>query len=312
MRRFATRVLLGLVGAVMLLFYLGLGYLGYRVFATLWAGRPDLTTTVAVLLLTTLFLGYLSYQFGTARLLSELGATEIPRERAPELYRLVDSLADRMDTPAPRLFVASMDAPNALAVGGSREGDIVLDGRLFRLLDAEEIEVLLAHELAHLESHDGFIQTLGYSLAQTVGGLLTLLLLPIAVVVAGVARALAYLRGDPPGVRAAAARVHALVGSVVVLLMVAFTLLLRAHSRRREYLADDRAVEVTGNPGALADALRKIERAASPDWGVLSPLYIHGDEQGLMTRLLATHPPMDERVARLRKRVPQPQRIEIR
>lgn len=311
MRRLGVRVLMAGVGVAMLAFYLGLAYLASLVLEALWAGRPDLQTTVTVVLLTTVLFGYVSYQFGTARLLSELGAAEIPRERAPELYRLLDSLSDRMGTPAPRLFVARMDAPNALAVGGSREGDIVLDARLFRILDAAELETILAHELAHLESHDGFVQTLGYSLAQTVGGLLTLGLLPVAVVLAGIARAFAYLRGDPPGVRTAAARVHTLVGGVVVLLMAAFTLLLRAHSRRREYLADDRAVGVTGNPEALADALRKIERASTPGWGVLSPLYIHGDEQGLLTRLLATHPSMDERVARLRKRVTKGRRIEI-
>jgi heat shock protein HtpX len=78
------------------------------------------------------------------------------------------------------------------------------------------------------------------------------------------------------------------------------TLLLFAHSRKREYAADERAAEVTGNPVALARALAKIHRATSPDRGLRSLLYIHGDERGDDSRrLLSTHPPVYERIDRL-------------
>ena len=85
----------------------------------------------------------------------------------------------------------------------------------------------------------------------------------------------------------------------VTLLAIALTVLIRAHSRRREYAADDRAVEITGNPRALARALHKIDRASERQRGLLSTLYVQGDDEGLWTRLLSTHPPMDDRIERL-------------
>jgi len=129
---------------------------------------------------------------------------------------------------------------------------------------------------------------------------LFLCLLPVGLVVGGVVRALSWIRGRPPrpfGQHLAI--VQFVVAQAVVVVLFVLTVALRAHSRRREYRADDRAVEATGDPIALARALVKIQRAATPGWGLLSPLYTHGDEEGTVTRLLATHPPMDERVGRL-------------
>jgi heat shock protein HtpX len=82
----------------------------------------------------------------------------------------------------------------------------------------------------------------------------------------------------------------------------ALTLVLLAHSRRREFTADDRAASVTGNPLALARTLRKIERATKLRWGMTSPLYVHRDDERALTRLLSTHSAMDERVERLIER----------
>jgi heat shock protein HtpX len=89
------------------------------------------------------------------------------------------------------------------------------------------------------------------------------------------------------------------VGRAVLSVLVVLTLLVRAHSRRREFAADERAAELTGRPLALARALRTIERASRPAGGLLATLYIHAEESDPLTRMLSTHPPMDERVERL-------------
>lgn len=206
-----------------------------------------------------------------------------------------------------------MRSPNALALGGPRDGDLVLDASLFRLLSARELDAIVAHELAHLRSRDGLVQTIGASTVQTVAGLLLLALLPLTLLVAGTARALAYLRGDSHDrIRTTTARARAAVTGLAVLLLFAFTLALRAHSRRREIAADDRAAAVTGDPEALAAALRKIDRATAPS-GPFSSLYIHGDEEGTLTRLLATHPPMEARIERLAARADErARRIRVR
>lgn len=299
----ATRLLTLCTGLVLLVLYLLLGGIFAGVFALLWAGRPDPALLTAALLASSLLFGYLSYRGGTARILGSLEATALPRDRAPELHARVDRLAERMDLAEPTLLVGRMPMPNALAIGGGRGSAVVLDAGLLRLLTLDELETIVAHELAHIESRDSLVQTLGYSVLETFSGLLFLLLLPVGLLVVGLRRALRLLLGrEPEPVEAQVARAYVVVAGVVLASTVVATLLLRAHSRRRELVADDRAAEVTGRPADLARALTRIERASNPDRGLLSSLYIHGEgeeaDRGL-TRLLATHPPMRERVERL-------------
>jgi heat shock protein HtpX len=294
---------MAVAGVVVLVLYATGAFVVYRGLLLLWARRPDPLTTVAVVLGLSLALGYASYRGGLVALRRELDPTPIPRKRAPELYRRVEAMATEMGMAPPTLAVGRMGAPNALALGGPRDGLVVVDPSLFRLLSDPELEAILAHELAHLQNRDGLVKTLGSSVVRMVTGLATVALLPLVILVVGVARALAYLRGDPPReITAAAMRAHAAATTGVVVLLFVFTLALRAYSRRRELAADDRAVEVTGHPVALARALARIDRAARPPDGLLSDLVVHGDEEGTLTRLLATHPPMETRIERLTER----------
>jgi heat shock protein HtpX len=294
---------MAVVGVVVLVLYATAAFVVYRGLLYVWAQRPDPATTVAVVLGLALALGYASYRGGLVALRRDLDPTEIPRARAPALYDRVAAMAEEMGLESPTLAVGRMGAPNALALGGPRDGLVVIDPSLFRLLNGPELETILAHELAHLENRDGLVKTLGSSVVRTVTGLVTLALLPVIILAVGVARALAYLRGDSPReITVAASRAHAYATSGAVVVLFAFTLALRAYSRRRELAADDRAVAVTGRPVALASALARIDRAARPPAGLLSDLVIHGDEEGTLTRLLATHPPMEARIERLVER----------
>jgi heat shock protein HtpX len=304
MRRLRLRLLMAIVGLTLLGFYLLVAVAGYQLLVVIWEHRPDPLRVAAYFLLTTLIVGYLSYRLGTAGLLAELDTQELTEADAPWLYARLEALQAELDVTGVSVHVARLDAPNALAVGTANGGILVLDRGLFRILTAEELEAVIAHELAHLESRDGLVQTLGYTLIRTAGGVLYLLLLPFGFVVGGLLRAMAWLRGETPRpISGHLAVVQLRVAQFVILLLFVLTLALRAHSRRREYAADDRAVDATGRPITLARALVKIERAATPGWGTLSPLYIHGDENGLLTRLLATHPSMAERIERLVQQV---------
>jgi len=291
------------VGLGLLGLYLAVGLVLVEAVALLFAGRPDPRVLVGGIVGSALFFGYLSYRVGTRRLVTGLDAVELPRDRAPWLYRRLDRLRGEMAVGEPRVFVASLPAPNALAVGAG-EGVVILDRDLFRILDGDELEAILAHELAHLETRDALLQTLGSSLVETASGLLFLILFPLGLVLAGVGRVGAWLAGRRPAPFSHhLVRVHYRVSQVVVVLLLALTLALRAHSRRREIRADDRAVAVTGDPLALARALARIQRASRPRLGPLSSLYIYGQEdEDALTRLLATHPPMDERIERLIER----------
>lgn len=303
MRRTALRLVEVASGVALLGFYLGVAYVGFRLFLVLWAGRPDPVTTLVVLVVVALVGGYLSYRAGSVQVLRGLGAVELPPSRAPGLYRRLDRLAAEMRVGSPTLAVASVGSPNALSLGGPRDGVVVLDEGLLRLLDGDEIEAILAHELAHVEGRDGLVQVLGYSVLRTLVGLVVLAVSPVLVVLFGVTRALALLAGTAAaGPESPVARVRRSAELVVPVLLVGLTLLVRAHSRRREFAADDRAVEVTGDPLALARALRKIQRATEPGRGLLSPLSVRGDDEALFGRLLSTHPPTDDRVRRLVER----------
>jgi heat shock protein HtpX len=300
MRRLALRVSMVLVGFVVLLVYLVGAAVAFLLVRSLVPTAVDLTGTVVAVVVTTVVFAALSYRLGTARTLASLDAVPVPRQQAPRLHRRLDALTERMDVSQPVLYVASLSAPNALALGGAREGALVLDRSLFRLLNEAELSAIVAHELAHLESRDSFVQTLALTCFRTLLGLFVVLLLPVSLLVRGVGRGLAWAVGRPanwPG--NPVDRLHRGGARLLLALLVGVTVVVRAHSRRREFAADDRAVEVTGDPLALVRALRRIERAGRPRRGLLSPLYVHTDEPDRLTRLLATHPPMDDRVERL-------------
>jgi heat shock protein HtpX len=298
----ALRLAMVLAGLGTLVFYAAGAYLAWRGLLFVWRQQPDPLTTALVVVGGTIAFGYASYQFGTAAVLRSLDAAELPERRAPELYRRVDQLAAALGIDRPAICVARMEAPNALALGGPTDGVVVLDASLFRLLSARELDAIVAHELAHVARRDGLVSTLGATLVSTVAGLFALVLLPVMLLVVGAARALALVSGGSHAeVRVATDRARLLVSGLAVVALFALTLLLRAHSRRRELAADDTATDLTGDPRALASALSKIRRAAAAG-GPLSSLYIHGDEEGTLTRLLATHPPMERRIERLRER----------
>lgn len=301
MRRPGSSLLFVAAAVVTLLCYAVLSLVTYRALLFLWAQRPDPLTTALVVVALTLAVGYASYRVGTAQLRYALDAVELPRREMPALYRRVDALADRVGVETPRLMVASLPGPNALALGGARDGDVVIDGSLFRLLTAPELEAIVAHELAHLKGRDSLVKTLGYSFVRTVTGVVWVVLLPLVLLVGGVARAVALLRGDDPAeFRRTARTADATVTSLVVVCLFVLTAAVQAYSRHREYAADARAARLTG-PLALASALEKIDRATAPG-GLLSTLVIHGDEEGPVTDLLASHPPMADRIERLRRR----------
>jgi heat shock protein HtpX len=298
-RTIGTRLLLAVTGVAMLVVYVATALVGYRFLLALWARRPDPVCTALVVVAVSLSLGYASYRVGTARIIHALDAVELPRDASPRFHDRVGALAAEMAVEPPALLVGNLGSPNALALGGPGNGRVVLDVTLFRLLGPDELSAVVAHEMAHIAARDSLTKTLGYSLVQTAGGLLALVFLPVALLLGGVARAASYLRGDHPVAADRVARgVVAAVASLGTVLLLGLVLPLQAYARRREFAADERAAAVTGRPLALARGLARIERAATPE-GPFSSLYIHGDEEVRLTRLLASHPPMAERIERL-------------
>jgi heat shock protein HtpX len=300
MRR-ANRLLLALVGIGVFAVYALAAAGGYLLLGWLVADPPTLAASLLAVVLVTLVAAFLGYRLGTDRLLARLEATELPRNRAPAVHRTLDGLCRRMDVSRPALLVGDLGAPNALSIGGPRRSAVVVDRRLLGLLTLPELEGVIAHELAHVERHDTVVRTLAASLVQSAAGLALLVLSPLLLALEGVDRGAAWIRGQPTGTRGQlTARLRTGVTLLVGAVLGVLTLLLFAHSRRREFAADRRAAAVTGDPVALGRALAKIHRATDPTWGLQSLLSIRGDERETsLCRLFSTHPPIEERIERL-------------
>lgn len=304
MRRLWVRGLMALVGIAVFVAYAAGAVGGYLLLSWLFAEPPDLLIALGLVGLFTVVAGYVSYRYGTRRLLERMGARELRRAHAPSVHRRLDDLCAQMSVSRPAVLIADIGTPNALSLGGPRRGVIVLDRSLVQLLTLSELEGILAHELAHMEHYDTFLQTLAVSTVRSLAGLVSLVLLPLIVLLYGIDRALAWVRGRPadhrPGV---AGRIRLGIEALVGVMLSVLTLAFLAYSRRREFRADDRAASVTGNPIALARALSKIHRVAHPERGLRSILYIHDEQSdGGLRQLLSTHPPVEKRIEALVQR----------
>ena len=230
-----------------------------------------------------------AYWFSDKIALRMSGAKPISEQEAPRLYQIVRELTTRAGLPMPSLHLIPQDQPNAFATGRSHDKSAVaVTEGILRLLSEDELRGVLAHELAHIRNRDVLIQ----SVAATIGGAITYL---------------AYMlmwfgsESDSP---------LGLVGSLamVILAPLAATVVQLAISRQREYSADATGADICGNPESLASALLRLEEGAKAIPMQVNqaaePLYIVKPLHGGFAGLFSTHPPIEERVRRLRQMRP--------
>jgi len=239
-----------------------------------------------------------AYWFSDRLILRMTGASEISASDAPDLYRMVEGLARAAGIPTPRLYVIESVTPNAFATGRDpAHAAIALTAGIVSALGAEELAAVLAHEIAHIRGRDTLLSSVVASLA---GAVTVLATLAPASLLAGRSRddeAEDDDRGRTDRVLAGAA--------AVILAPVAAALIQGAISRAREYEADSAGAQILGDPLPLASAIEKLDAAnreapldTSPALAhqfVVQPFVARG-----LASLFQTHPPVDERVARLR------------
>jgi heat shock protein HtpX len=238
-----------------------------------------------------LFAGVMNFvmYFGSAKMVLRMyRARIVTAAEAPELYEMVDRLRQRAGLPMPTVAIAPHEQPNAFATGRNREHAVVcVTEGILRVVGREELEGIIAHELAHIRNRDMLLQTFTATLAGAVSNLAHL-----GLFFGG--------SGDDEGGNPAGGLLMAIVAPIAAML-IQFAI-----SRQREFKADAVGAEISGRPLALANALTKLDRtahqipmqvspAAAP-LAIVNPLAAFG---GGVTKLFSTHPPTAERVARL-------------
>ncbi|UWG51372.1 Zn-dependent protease with chaperone function [Halalkaliarchaeum sp. AArc-CO] len=276
---------------------------------------------VSPLLAVVIVLGGLATQiwFGPSTVLGSIGARRVAPDERPELHAAVTRLAQAADIEPPDVAVTSNDAPNAAAVRGPARASIVVTTGLLDRLDGEELEAVLAHEIAHLKNRDATVMTVAWFLPTVT----YYLALAAAYLLYGTYRALGAGSSSGRNGRGLAKAVIVLTVTAVVTIAIsalfwaASVLIHRILSRYREYAADRGAATLTGEPAALASALRTLDEEMSeiPDRdlrkldGGAEALYVaplsarsFTDAALVSTDIFPdTHPQTEDRIDRLRE-----------
>jgi len=239
-------------------------------------------------------MNFFSYWFSDKIVLRMYRAHEVSADQAPEIYQIVQTLTQRAGLPMPRIFVIPKDAPNAFATGRNPEHAVVAVTKgLLQIMDRDEIMGVLAHELAHVKNRDILIGSIAATLAGAI------------MMIANMARWAAIFGRSGQG--SGDSRGMGGIGMLLMSILAPFGAMViqMAISRSREYLADATGAQFAGEPEGLARALEKlgayshrIPMNASPATAhmfIVNPL-----SGGNMMRLFSTHPPLEERIARLR------------
>jgi len=247
---------------------------------------------VAIVLVMGLFMGA-QFFFSDKLALYSMGAREVGPDEYPELHRRVERLAQQADLPKPKIAVADSRTPNAFATGRSQNNAAVaVTTGIMRLLDDDELEGVLAHELAHIKNRDVMVMTIA-SFLSTIAFLV-------------VRWGWLFSGGRSRGGQQQVPVFVAILLSLVVWI-ISF-LLIRALSRYREFAADRGGASITGRPSALATALMKIdsgmEKVPSEDLrgqSEMNAFFIIPIRSGFIGRLFSTHPSTEKRIERLRQ-----------
>ena len=271
-----------------LVLYAGLGYV-----LSLWFGPAALVVALAI----AVFMLVINLYMADDLVALVTGAERIERkEEAPELWRMVENLAITAGLPMPRVYVVPDESPNAFAAGRTpKQAIVAVTTGLLERLDEEELEGVLAHELSHIRNYDVRLMTWAAVLAGSIAMLAWIF-----------TRALWFGGGDRDR-GGGAANVIVLIVVVVSLILapIAALLIQVAISRRREYVADASAAELTRYPQGLASALRAISSDTRPSRALGNPAIAHLmiaaplGARGRESKLFSTHPPPEDRIARL-------------
>ncbi len=272
MNQFKTLLLLAALGG--LLVVIG-GYMG---------GKHGATIALVI----ALGMNFFSYWFSDKMVLAMYHAQPVTESEAPDLYHMVRQLVEKAGLPMPKVYIIPDDSPNAFATGRNQDhAAVAVTEGIMRLLSYEELSGVIGHELGHVKHRDILIQ----SVAATIGTAITYL-----------AQFGMFFGGgrDEQGNR------NSLVGMILMAILapIAAMVIQMAISRSREYLADEAGAEFCGHPLWLAGALDKLRRGVEAvpmeaNQATAHMFIVKPFSGGGLANLFSTHPPLEERIARL-------------
>lgn len=257
----------------------------------LWAGAAfGGKSGMTIALIFALAMNAFTYWFSDKIVLKIYRAQQVSESDAPELYSIVRRLAQKAEIPMPKVYRINQDQPNAFATGRNpNHAAVAVTTGIMRILSREELEGVIGHELAHVKHRDILISTIAATIAVAISYLAQM---------AQWAMIFGGRHNDDEGGNPLAALVMMIVAPIAAMLIQ------MAISRSREYAADSGGAKIAGNPHHLADALKKLHlssqripmhaQPATAHMFIVNPL----SGKNLM-KLFSTHPPIEERVARL-------------
>jgi heat shock protein HtpX len=231
------------------------------------------------------------YWFSDKIVLMSYGARQVNEEESPRLYSIVRKLAQQAELPMPKIYIIPGDTPNAFATGRNPDhAAVAATEGILRMLSDDEIEGVLGHELAHVKHRDILTSTLVAAMAGAI--MLLARMAMFAAIFGGGGRD--RDNSNP-------------LGGLLILILapVAAMMIQFAISRSREFAADEGGAKISGRPLSLANALRKLEagvqRHPMPNAGTATAhlFIVNPLRGGRVAKLFSTHPPTEERIARL-------------
>ena len=275
-----TVLLLGLLSAL----FLGMGYI--------FGGVIGLIVAFGFALLMNLW----TYWFSDKLALTMARAHEVAPEQEPRLHSMVEEVAGMAGLPKPRVYIVENDAPNAFATGRNPKHSVVaVTTGIMRILNEDELKAVLAHELGHIKNRDILVSAIVATIASAV------------MFIAFMARWSLFFGGFGRS-RNQTANLLGLAAMILIAILapIGAMVIRMAISRQREYGADEAGARISGRPLALASALRKLQTGAqmrpmqvsesTAHMYTVSPL-----RSDFMGNLFSTHPPVEERIARLER-----------
>ncbi len=253
-------------------------------------------TGATIALFIALTMNLIAYFYSDKFVLASSGAIPVERNQDPELHAIVEEVARRAGIPKPRVYMIPVETPNAFATGRNpKNGVVAVTAGLRKLLTSEELKGVIAHEIAHIKNRDILISTIA---AVLVGAITYLAHMAQWALIFGGFHRDEEDNGNPLSF------VATLIAIIIV--PIAATLIQLAISRSREFLADETGAKIIKNPRALAKALEKLE-----NWNRAYPIDVNPAHAQMyivnplssksLFKLFLTHPPIEERIAKLMK-----------